>query len=86
MSSKGVGIFIGDEQIGSLTPCEIEYENEYYIPEYYSLEMTYYMRRKNKVFLRNDSGQKLNFQVSELPKDILEMKYGTKLICNFTLE
>lgn len=56
------------------------------VPKEYSLEMEYYMKRGKKYFMRTKEGQKISFELEELPPEITHLKYGEIITCKFTTE
>jgi hypothetical protein len=66
-----IGIFVSNEQIGSLTSVSFEIPN----PNEYE----YYLRRGNRVWLRNQYA-KILIEANDLPTRFKGIKYGEKLI------
>ena len=75
-SVNDIGIFIGEERIGEVTPVDLVTSKETY-------KMEIYMRRGNKHYLRGDNG-KIVFEC-EPNEDLKSIKRGTFLMCSFTV-
>lgn len=103
-NGKEVGIFIGDELIGSLNDeftdtdshvtSKLTYEGTFINKYHYSSEevnadkFQYYMRRGNKMYLRNRyHGTRIAVEGTNIKEVIgeYELKYGQIYTCKFFL-
>lgn len=79
MEQHDVGIFIGKTHVSTFTPVPVEIS----VTKAH-LKMEFYMRRKNKIYLRSGK-RKLTVELTEIPVDVADLKYGTMLDCNFVI-
>lgn len=77
-----IGVFVNGNQIGTVTSVNLpldSLESPNFKKAGNPNEYEYYMRRGDRMFLRNEYG-KLSIEATKLKESIDGIKYGTKLI------